>query len=54
MARVYIYQTIYDLAQSEVADHLHNRPSLGHREPVQISQGVPAEDILNGLPCAVV
>jgi len=28
MARVYIYQTIYDLAQSEVADRLQNRPSL--------------------------
>jgi hypothetical protein len=28
MARVYIYQTIYDLAQSEVADHLKNRPAL--------------------------
>ena len=28
MARVYIYQSIYDLAQSEVADHLQNRPSL--------------------------
>jgi hypothetical protein len=28
MARLYIYQTIYDLAQSEVADRLHNRPSL--------------------------
>lgn len=28
MARVYIYQTIYDLAQSEVADRLQNRPAL--------------------------
>ena len=28
MARLYIYQMIYDLAQSEVADRLHNRPSL--------------------------
>ena len=28
MARVYIYQTIYDLAQSEVADRLTNRPAL--------------------------
>ncbi|SEP14391.1 Transposase DDE domain-containing protein [Halogranum amylolyticum] len=28
MARVYLYQTIYDLAQSEVADRLANRPSL--------------------------
>ncbi|TMT81379.1 ISNCY family transposase [Haloterrigena sp. H1] len=28
MARVYIYQTIYDLAQSEVADRLENRPAL--------------------------
>ena len=28
MARVYIYQTICDLAQSEVADRLQNRPSL--------------------------
>jgi len=28
MARVYIYQTIYDLAQSEVADRLQERPSL--------------------------
>ena len=28
MARVYIYQSIYDLAQSEVADRLANRPSL--------------------------
>ncbi|ELZ88514.1 hypothetical protein C453_01580 [Haloferax elongans ATCC BAA-1513] len=28
MARVYIYQTIYDLAQREVADRLKNRPSL--------------------------
>ena len=28
MARIYIYQTIYDLAQSEVADRLQNRPAL--------------------------
>jgi len=28
MARVYLYQRIYDLAQSEVADRLENRPSL--------------------------
>jgi len=28
MARVYIYQTIYDLAQSEVADRLGDRPAL--------------------------
>ena len=28
MARVYIYRTIYDLAQSEVVDHLANRPAL--------------------------
>ncbi len=28
MARVYLYQKIYDLAQSEVADRLENRPSL--------------------------
>ncbi len=28
MARVYLYQEIYDLAQSEVADRLENRPSL--------------------------
>ncbi len=28
MARVYIYRIIYDLAQSEVADRLENRPSL--------------------------
>jgi hypothetical protein len=28
MARIYIYQTIYDLAQSEVADRLRNRPAL--------------------------
>ena len=28
MARVYIYQTIYDLAQSEVAGRLENRPAL--------------------------
>lgn len=28
MARVYIYQTIYNLAQSEVADRLENRPAL--------------------------
>ena len=28
MARVYIYQTIYDLAQSEVAYRLENRPAL--------------------------
>jgi hypothetical protein len=28
MARVYLYQTIYDLAQSEVADRLANRPAL--------------------------
>ena len=28
MARVYIYQMIYDLAQSEVADRLSNRPAL--------------------------
>lgn len=28
MARIYIYQSIYDLAQSEVADRLENRPSL--------------------------
>lgn len=28
MARVYLYQTIYDLAQSEVADRLQNRPAL--------------------------
>lgn len=28
MARVYIYQTIYDLTQSEVAQRLQNRPSL--------------------------
>ena len=28
MARVYLYQTIYDLAQSEVADRLEERPAL--------------------------
>ncbi|EMA07315.1 transposase [Haloarcula marismortui] len=28
MARVYLYQKIYDLAQSEVADRLESRPSL--------------------------
>ncbi|SEP24934.1 hypothetical protein SAMN04487948_12642 [Halogranum amylolyticum] len=28
MAWVYLYQTIYDLAQSEVADRLANRPPL--------------------------
>ena len=28
MARVFLYQKIYDLAQSEVADRLKNRPSL--------------------------
>jgi len=28
MARMYLYQEIYDLAQSEVADRLENRPSL--------------------------
>jgi len=28
MARVYLYQEIYDLAQSEVADRLEDRPSL--------------------------
>ena len=28
MARVYIYQTIYDLAQSEVADRLEESPAL--------------------------
>ncbi|ELY62500.1 transposase [Natronococcus jeotgali] len=28
MARIYIYRTIYDLAQSEVADRLENRPAL--------------------------
>ncbi|TKX43477.1 ISNCY family transposase [Halorubrum sp. SD690R] len=28
MARVYLYQEIYDLAQSEVAERLENRPSL--------------------------
>ena len=28
MARVYLYQKIYDLAQSEVEDRLENRPSL--------------------------
>ena len=28
MARLYLYQTIYDLAQSEVADRLEERPSL--------------------------
>jgi hypothetical protein len=28
MARVYLYQENYDLAQSEVADRLENRPSL--------------------------
>ena len=28
MARVYIYQTIYDLALGEVVDRLANRPSL--------------------------
>jgi len=28
MARVYLYKEIYDLAQSEVADRLENRPSL--------------------------
>lgn len=28
MARVYLYQKIYDLAQSEVADRLENQPSL--------------------------
>jgi hypothetical protein len=28
MARVYIYRTIYDLAQSEVADRLEDRPAL--------------------------
>jgi hypothetical protein len=28
MARVYIYQTIYDLAQSEVEDRFENRPGL--------------------------
>ena len=28
MARLYLYQTIYDLAQSEVADRLEERPAL--------------------------
>jgi hypothetical protein len=28
MARVYLYQTIYDLAQSEVADRIEERPAL--------------------------
>ena len=28
MSRVFLYQEIYDLAQSEVADRLKNRPSL--------------------------
>jgi hypothetical protein len=28
MVRVYLYQKIYHLAQSEVADRLKNRPSL--------------------------
>jgi len=28
MARIYLYQSIYDLAQSEVADRLANRPAL--------------------------
>ena len=28
MARVYLYQEIYDLAQSEVADRLESRPSF--------------------------